>query len=386
MVSDPIDHVYERAEREHRPLTVVVELTHACNVDCEHCYLDLVPDSKIGAMSTAEWKRVLGEIKASGGLFLTMTGGEVLVRKDFFELAEHARSLGFALTIFTNGTLIDEAKAERIAALRPFSVESACSAASPRRTTRSPAVAARSTRRSPQSATCARAKSTCSSSASSVGRTSPSARRSPRSPRRSAARCTSTSRSRRRTTARSARSRSSPTTPPSSRRCANRRRVNPQVRRGRAPVSRGAPRLRSVRGRPPHLPIGPTGDVFPCTQWKTGAIGNVRETPFATIWTTNETLARVRKTRVRDFPICNECALLEVCGPCMALGLLEVGAIGGPTRRKRGSAEVRARAQRILPVIALIREARRRGEKERTRAKLERSAPRTGCLRIITAA
>jgi radical SAM protein with 4Fe4S-binding SPASM domain len=88
--------------------------------------------------------------------------------------------------------------------------------------------------------------------------------------------------------------------------------------------------------------IGPSGDVYPCTQW-TKPIGNVRQQSFNEIWQTNETLGKVRATRVKDFPVCRDCEILDVCGPCMALSLLEVGEIG-PSPTKCTAAEVRARA------------------------------------------
>src|SRR5215471_4660046 len=115
--------LFAAAERREVPLSALIELTHACNLDCEQCYLDLVPDRQIGALTTAEWKRILRELCDEGCLYLTISGGEPLARGDFFELASYARGLGFALRIFTNGTLVDDESADRIAALAPLGVE-----------------------------------------------------------------------------------------------------------------------------------------------------------------------------------------------------------------------------------------------------------------------
>ena len=54
---------------------------------------------------------------------LSLSGGEAMVRKDFFTIAEYARSKRFVLRIFTNGLLINAAAADRIAALHPYGVE-----------------------------------------------------------------------------------------------------------------------------------------------------------------------------------------------------------------------------------------------------------------------
>jgi mycofactocin biosynthetic radical S-adenosylmethionine protein MftC len=88
--------------------------------------------------------------------------------------------------------------------------------------------------------------------------------------------------------------------------------------------------------------IGPTGDVFPCTQWKE-PIGNVRATSFRELWDHSEAFERIRATRIKDIPICSECDLIDTCTPCMALGLLEVGVIG-PSPTKCAAAELRAKA------------------------------------------
>jgi radical SAM protein with 4Fe4S-binding SPASM domain len=73
-------------------------------------------------LSTAEGLEMLEQVAAAGALRMTLTGGEILTRRDFFALAERARALGFALSLKTNGTLITEAAADRIAALHPVRV------------------------------------------------------------------------------------------------------------------------------------------------------------------------------------------------------------------------------------------------------------------------
>ena len=54
---------------------------------------------------------------------MTISGGEPLVREDFFEIAEYARRLNFALRIFTNATLINSKVADKIKKLKPIAVE-----------------------------------------------------------------------------------------------------------------------------------------------------------------------------------------------------------------------------------------------------------------------
>ena len=84
------------------PLSVHFDLTYRCNERCVHCYLD---HDDHGEMTTGEVRSVLDQLAAAGTLFLIFSGGELLLRKDFFEfLALYARSLGFDVKLKTNGS------------------------------------------------------------------------------------------------------------------------------------------------------------------------------------------------------------------------------------------------------------------------------------------
>jgi len=93
------------------PMSVHFDITYRCNERCVHCYLD---HDDHGEMTTAEIKRVLDELADAGTLFLTFSGGEVLMRRDFFELLEYARQLMFAVRIKTNAVMIGKAEARRM--------------------------------------------------------------------------------------------------------------------------------------------------------------------------------------------------------------------------------------------------------------------------------
>jgi len=106
--------------REHNaPVNVLMELTHRCNLRCFHCYV--VPDPE-PQLTTEEVFDVLEQLSEAGTLFLTLTGGEIMLRRDLYEIIRRARELHFAVRLFTNGTLVDQAAADRIAALNPVDV------------------------------------------------------------------------------------------------------------------------------------------------------------------------------------------------------------------------------------------------------------------------
>jgi radical SAM protein with 4Fe4S-binding SPASM domain len=96
------------------PISVHLDVTYRCNERCVHCYLD---HEDHGEMTTAEIKDVLDQLAEAGVFFLTFSGGEVFLRRDFFELLEHARRLLFNVKIKTNAVMIREAEAQRIRAL-----------------------------------------------------------------------------------------------------------------------------------------------------------------------------------------------------------------------------------------------------------------------------
>src|ERR1700692_5031404 len=84
------------------PLSVHLDVTYRCNERCIHCYLD---HDDHGEMTTAEIKDILNQLSDAGVFFLTLSGGEVLMRRDFFEIVEHARRLLFNVKMKTNGAM-----------------------------------------------------------------------------------------------------------------------------------------------------------------------------------------------------------------------------------------------------------------------------------------
>ncbi len=115
------DGLRKRTAQHCVPFSVSFELTYRCNLKCRHCYVRAAEGRE--ELSTGECLTILRQLGDAGFFFLIFTGGEPMTRPDFFELAEEARKLTFALKLMTNGTLIDEAAADRIAGLDFVSVD-----------------------------------------------------------------------------------------------------------------------------------------------------------------------------------------------------------------------------------------------------------------------
>lgn len=105
-----------RAARTRTPIAATLELTRRCNLRCVHCYLGdqaaqwLLKDRELDAAAV---NAAISDWAEAGCLYLTLTGGEPLLRPDFAEIYRHAREQGLVVTVFTNGTLV----ADGIAAL-----------------------------------------------------------------------------------------------------------------------------------------------------------------------------------------------------------------------------------------------------------------------------
>jgi AdoMet-dependent heme synthase len=102
------------------PLGAQLDLTYRCNERCVHCYLD---HDDYGEMTTAEMFDVLDQLAEAGTLFLTLSGGEILMRRDFFSILEHARELSFCVRLKTNAFMIGAKEADRIRELGVESVQ-----------------------------------------------------------------------------------------------------------------------------------------------------------------------------------------------------------------------------------------------------------------------
>jgi radical SAM protein with 4Fe4S-binding SPASM domain len=93
------------------PIDVHLDVTYRCNERCVHCYLD---HDDHGELSTAEIKGILDQLAEAGVFFLTFSGGEVFMRRDFLELVEYARRLLFNVKVKTNAVMIREAEARQL--------------------------------------------------------------------------------------------------------------------------------------------------------------------------------------------------------------------------------------------------------------------------------
>lgn len=88
------------------PLAVHLELIAACNLACSHCFAGPLP--RRGQLSLPELVPLFAELASLGSFRLGLTGGEVLLRPDLFEILDEATAAGLHPCVTTNGLKIDE--------------------------------------------------------------------------------------------------------------------------------------------------------------------------------------------------------------------------------------------------------------------------------------
>jgi len=108
-----------RKELYERPILrqLFLEVTSRCNARCEHCG-SRCDGNEQGKEIEAEYlKKTLKEISECYDpkkIFLNVTGGEPLMRKDLFDIMEYATSLGFNWTMTSNGMLINKTMLKKL--------------------------------------------------------------------------------------------------------------------------------------------------------------------------------------------------------------------------------------------------------------------------------
>ncbi len=129
IMASRLDELRRRAHEKCIPLNVSLEVTMRCNLRCMHCYnfdrdLAYLPQrSREEELTDAEVLRILDEVRAEGCLFLTLTGGEALLRPSLEKYIRHASQAGMVVTVKSNGTLLGPATVDRITAAGAAAVD-----------------------------------------------------------------------------------------------------------------------------------------------------------------------------------------------------------------------------------------------------------------------
>jgi radical SAM protein with 4Fe4S-binding SPASM domain len=328
---DLIERLRQKSVALRIPLSVHVDLTMRCNELCIHCYrvVEQRPE-----LTTNELKALLDDVARTGTLYLTFSGGEVFLRKDLFELIEHARRLHFDVRLKSNALLITPEKAARLRELAVRQVDISIYSADPAVhdwVTKIPG----SLERSIQGAVMLRdagvtVRLNCPLMKQNIGQY--------KEIRALAERLDVLCGFDPMITAKNDGDRSP---------------VALRITRGELKTVLQDPALNAECGTPAPPAPGPDwtrpdlddapcgashnacyisayGDVMPCVAMPI-ACGNVRDEPFAEIWHRSPEMLRVRAIRIRDLHTCSSCAASQFCSRCPGQALVETGDLYGPS-------------------------------------------------------
>ena len=320
--------VAAKALKLNVPLSAQIDLTYRCNERCVHCYLD---HDDHGEMNTAEIKDLLDQMADAGVFYLNLSGGEIMMRRDFFEILEHARRRTFCVKLKTNGVLIRKKEAQRLRALGVESIQISVYSHRPEvhdAITKMPG----SFRQSIEAARLLRAEGLNVTFANVLMTENAADYQGVRAlAAELGIKCSL-----------------DPTVTPMM--DGDRSVLQLNVDRSKLqevfrdaslvgdveefcalPTSVDEAALDMLPCSAGHTAcyVSPYGDVYPCVQFPLPC-GNVRRTKFADIWRDSPQLSEVRSITLRDMPSCSQCAHGATCTRCPGLAYLE-GNMRGPS-------------------------------------------------------
>lgn len=121
--SAPTDLVDDARWDALAPRFATVYVENKCHLTCAHCYENPDTHPHDARLSLADYEKVFDDLARLGVLYLSLTGGEIFLRGDLFDIIALARQKRFAVRLYTSGTLIDEARADRIRDLKVSEVQ-----------------------------------------------------------------------------------------------------------------------------------------------------------------------------------------------------------------------------------------------------------------------
>ena len=102
-------YLHSKGRKLGMPIAGNFELTARCNFNCPMCYVHLTEEQVKAAgreLTAAQWLKIAKDARDRGMIFALLTGGEPLMRKDFFEIYKGMKELGLMISINSNGSML----------------------------------------------------------------------------------------------------------------------------------------------------------------------------------------------------------------------------------------------------------------------------------------
>jgi radical SAM protein with 4Fe4S-binding SPASM domain len=118
--------LWEKIEGKRVLISFDLEITARCNNNCRHCYINLPAGDRVAKqkeLSLEEIREIADEAVSLGALWCLITGGEPLLREDFFDIYLSLKKKGLLVSVFTNATLVTAKHIELFKKYPPRDIE-----------------------------------------------------------------------------------------------------------------------------------------------------------------------------------------------------------------------------------------------------------------------
>jgi len=103
--------IWDNFKQGRNLISFSLEITARCNNNCRHCYVALSENNSFAKrkeLTLKQIENIANQAVELGALGCLITGGEPLLRKDFFDIYLVLKKRGLLVSVFTNATLIKE--------------------------------------------------------------------------------------------------------------------------------------------------------------------------------------------------------------------------------------------------------------------------------------
>jgi radical SAM protein with 4Fe4S-binding SPASM domain len=120
-----IKEISKNAAASRTPVMGQFELISRCNLSCSMCYVMKALDDKAAEsqeLSAQQWIEVFSQARDAGLLIANLTGGEPVLKKDFWQIYDALSEMGVLITLNTNGTTMSERTVARLRERPPLMI------------------------------------------------------------------------------------------------------------------------------------------------------------------------------------------------------------------------------------------------------------------------
>lgn len=110
-----------RTDIIYSPIRIYYEVTTACNLRCQTCF-NKSGKPQEDELSLDEVVRLLGGFRRDNIFDIRFTGGEVVTKEGWDQILQHAKDIGFAISLNTNGVYVNDGVLDKIARIMPHQV------------------------------------------------------------------------------------------------------------------------------------------------------------------------------------------------------------------------------------------------------------------------